>query len=136
MLPPARQGAHHLLWMMSFARPAAKVLRQAITEFVERGRRPGRRSRQAGADLEPGWPPSSGGRRELQRRSPAGFIRDPFGGTRAGFSATAELNRQDCGVTTNIPMDGGGVVVGDRIRMVIEIEAILATPQPASRGSS
>ncbi len=45
-----------------------------------------------------------------------GFTRDPYGGTRAGFSATTELNRGDFGISTNIPLDGGGVVVGDRIR--------------------
>ncbi len=60
-----------------------------------------------------------------------GFTRDPYGGTRAGFSATAEINRQDFGITTNIPMDGGGVVVGDKIQIFIEIEAVLAEPQPA-----
>ena len=58
-----------------------------------------------------------------------GFARDPFGGTRAGFSATAEINRQDFGITTNMPMDGGGVVIGDKIQIFIEIEAILAEPQ-------
>jgi len=59
-----------------------------------------------------------------------GFTRDPFGGTRAGFSATAEISRQDFGITTNIPMDGGGVVIGDRIQIFIEIEAVLGPPQP------
>jgi len=61
-----------------------------------------------------------------------GFTRDPFGGTRAGFSGTAEINRQDFGITTNIPMDGGGVVIGDRIQIFIEVEAIL---QPAEVGA-
>jgi polyisoprenoid-binding protein YceI len=60
-----------------------------------------------------------------------GFTRDPYGGTRAGFSATAELDRKDFGITTNIPMDGGGVVIGDRIQIYIEIEAILSPPDPA-----
>jgi polyisoprenoid-binding protein YceI len=60
-----------------------------------------------------------------------GFTRDPFGGTRAGFSATAEINRQDFGISTNIPMDGGGVVIGDRIQIFIEIEAILDQPAGA-----
>jgi MFS family permease len=45
-----------------------------------------------------------------------GFTRDPYGGTRAGFSATTELNRGDFGISTNIPMDGGGVVIGDSLR--------------------
>jgi polyisoprenoid-binding protein YceI len=60
-----------------------------------------------------------------------GFTRDPYGGTRAGFSATAEIDRKDFGITTNIPMDGGGVVIGDRIQIYIEIEAILSPPEPA-----
>jgi polyisoprenoid-binding protein YceI len=58
-----------------------------------------------------------------------GFTRDPFGGTRTGFSATAEINRQDFGITTNMPMDGGGVVISDKIQIFIEIEAILSQPQ-------
>src|SRR6266508_4709181 len=60
-----------------------------------------------------------------------GFARDPYGGTRAGFSGTAEISRHDFGITTEIPMDGGGVVVGDKIQIFIEIEAVLAEPHPA-----
>src|SRR6266540_2761371 len=56
---------------------------------------------------------------------------DPYGGTRAGFSGTAEISRHDFGITTEIPMDGGGVVVGDKIQIFIEIEAVLAEPHPA-----
>jgi polyisoprenoid-binding protein YceI len=56
-----------------------------------------------------------------------GFTADPFGGTRAGFSATAEINRRDFGIDISMPMDGGGVVVGDKIAIVLEIEAVLAT---------
>jgi len=37
-----------------------------------------------------------------------GFTGDPYGGTRAGFSATTELDRGDFAISTNIPMDGGG----------------------------
>ena len=61
-----------------------------------------------------------------------GFTRDPYGGTRAGFSATTELNRGDFGISTNIPMDGGGVVIGDRIQVFLEIEAVLNPPQPTN----
>jgi polyisoprenoid-binding protein YceI len=61
-----------------------------------------------------------------------GFTRDPYGDTRAGFSATTELNRGDFGITTNIPMDGGGVVIGDRIQVFPEIEAVRNPPQPAN----
>jgi len=61
-----------------------------------------------------------------------GFTRDPYGGTRAGFSATTELNWGDFGISTNIPMDGGGVVIGDRIQVFLEIEAVLNPPQPTT----
>ena len=60
-----------------------------------------------------------------------GFTRDPYGGTRAGFSATGEINRTDFDITTNIPMDGGGVVIGDTIQLFIEVEAILQQPADA-----
>jgi polyisoprenoid-binding protein YceI len=48
----------------------------------------------------------------------------PFGDSRAGFSATTEINRRDFGIDVNMPMDGGGVVVGDRIQISLDIEAI------------
>jgi polyisoprenoid-binding protein YceI len=50
---------------------------------------------------------------------------DPFGGQRAGFSATAQINRRDFGISNIIPMDGGGVVVGDKVSISLEIEAVL-----------
>ena len=52
----------------------------------------------------------------------------PFGDTRAGFSATTEIGRGDFGIEFNMPLDGGGVVVGERIQVSIEIEAILVPP--------
>ena len=54
-----------------------------------------------------------------------GFTNDPYGGVRAGFSATAEINRRDFGIDISLPMDGGGVVVGDKVTIALEIEAIL-----------
>jgi polyisoprenoid-binding protein YceI len=61
-----------------------------------------------------------------------GFTRDPYGNTRAGGAATTEINRGDFGITFNIPMDGGGVVIGDRIQIFIEVEAILNPPEAAA----
>jgi polyisoprenoid-binding protein YceI len=55
---------------------------------------------------------------------PNGFATDPTGVTRAGFSATTSINRKDFGITMDMPMDGGGVVVGDKINIHLEIEAI------------
>ena len=53
-----------------------------------------------------------------------GFGPDPFGGQRAGFTATAQINRRDFGIT--VPMDGGGVV-SDKVSISLEIEAVLQT---------
>lgn len=50
---------------------------------------------------------------------------DPWGGTRIGFSATTEINRKDFGIDFNIPLDGGGFVIGDRVRIALEVEAVL-----------
>ena len=49
----------------------------------------------------------------------------PFGDVRAGFSATAEFSRKDYGIEFNMPLEGGGVVVGDKVQIALEIEAIL-----------
>ena len=49
----------------------------------------------------------------------------PYGGTRAGFTATTEIDRKDFGINTNLPLDGGGAVVGDKVQISLEIEAIL-----------
>ena len=54
-----------------------------------------------------------------------GFGSDPWGGQRAGFSATAQINRRDFGIDISIPLDGGGVAVGDKVSISLEIEAVL-----------
>ncbi|HEY3811154.1 MAG TPA: YceI family protein [Acidimicrobiales bacterium] len=54
-----------------------------------------------------------------------GVSPDPWGGTRAGFSATTEISRGDFGIEFNMPLDGGGVVVGDKIKINLEVEAVL-----------
>jgi polyisoprenoid-binding protein YceI len=52
----------------------------------------------------------------------------PFGDTRAGFSGRAEIDRRDFGVTFNVPLEGGGVGLGNKVEITLEVEAIL---QPA-----
>ena len=52
---------------------------------------------------------------------------DPWGGTRAGFTASGQLSRKEFGIDFNIPLDGGGVVIGDKITVVLEVEAVLQT---------
>ena len=55
-----------------------------------------------------------------------GFGPDAYGGTRAGFTATGELSRSDFGVSFNAVIEGsGGAVVGDKVTLHLEVEAIL-----------
>ncbi|HTT52390.1 MAG TPA: YceI family protein [Streptosporangiaceae bacterium] len=54
-----------------------------------------------------------------------GFGPDPYGGTRAGFTATGEINRRDFHVDFHAAMETGGVVVSDKIALHLEIEAVL-----------
>jgi polyisoprenoid-binding protein YceI len=56
-----------------------------------------------------------------------GFGPDAYGGTRAGFTATGEINRRDFNVSFSAPMANGGAVVSDKIALHLEIEAVLAS---------
>jgi len=55
-----------------------------------------------------------------------GFVPDPGGGTRAGFSATGEINRLHFGACTNPPIAG---LASDKVHLQIEAEAVLRTQQ-------
>lgn len=48
----------------------------------------------------------------------------PFGDTRVGFSARAEIDRRDFGLTWNGPVEGGGVIVGHTVQIQLEVEAV------------
>jgi polyisoprenoid-binding protein YceI len=50
---------------------------------------------------------------------------DLSGGTRVGVSASTTIDRNDFGVDVKLPLDGGGVVVSDKVRINLEIEAVL-----------
>jgi polyisoprenoid-binding protein YceI len=54
-----------------------------------------------------------------------GFGPDAFGGTRAGFTATTEINRRDFGVNFAAALQNGGAVVSDKVAIHLEIEAVL-----------
>jgi polyisoprenoid-binding protein YceI len=54
-----------------------------------------------------------------------GFLSEsPFGDSRVGFSARTEISRKDFGISFDAPLEGGGVVVGDKIQIDLEVEAI------------
>jgi polyisoprenoid-binding protein YceI len=55
-----------------------------------------------------------------------GVSGDPWGGTRAGFSAEAEVNRKDWGLEWNVALETGGVLVGEKVKIQLDIEAIKA----------
>jgi polyisoprenoid-binding protein YceI len=56
-----------------------------------------------------------------------GVENDPWGGTRAGFSASTEVNRKDWGLEWNMVLETGGLLVGEKITITVEVEAIKAS---------
>jgi polyisoprenoid-binding protein YceI len=53
-----------------------------------------------------------------------GYAADPWGGHRAVFTASGTINREDWGLTWNMPIDGG-LLVSKEIRIEIDLEAVL-----------
>ncbi len=53
-----------------------------------------------------------------------GEIQDPWGGYRAGFTASGKLRRSEFGITWNQVIEAGGVAVGDEVRISIEAELV------------
>jgi polyisoprenoid-binding protein YceI len=51
-------------------------------------------------------------------------VKDPWGNTRRGATATAEINRKDFGLTWNKAMETGGMVVGDEVKITLDVELI------------
>ena len=51
---------------------------------------------------------------------------DPWGGTRVGFTAEAEISRKDFGISFNVPLDGGSVLVGDKVTISLDVQAVHA----------
>jgi polyisoprenoid-binding protein YceI len=58
-----------------------------------------------------------------------GVTGDPWGGTRAGFSAEATINRKDWGVEWNAPLETGGVMVGDKVQIELDIQMVKDTSE-------
>ncbi|MER3452179.1 MAG: hypothetical protein C4344_00275 [Acidimicrobiia bacterium] len=53
-----------------------------------------------------------------------GVTRDPWGGERVGFAATTEIDREDWGLTWNVALETGGVLVGKKVKIELEVEAV------------
>jgi polyisoprenoid-binding protein YceI len=56
-----------------------------------------------------------------------GVIDDPYGNSKAAFAASAEIMREDWGLTWNVSLEAGGVLVSKKIAIEIEIQAVLAS---------
>ena len=53
-----------------------------------------------------------------------GVGQDPWGGTRAGFTATTTINRKDWGIEWNAPLETGGVLVGEKIQIELDVQLV------------
>jgi polyisoprenoid-binding protein YceI len=63
----------------------------------------------------------------------AGRTKDPWGHERAGFTAKTSIDRADFGLTWNQVLEAGGVVVGDRVDIEIEVEAVKREDDSAAK---
>lgn len=55
-----------------------------------------------------------------------GVAVDAYGATRLGAEATTTIDRSDFGVTFNVPLDGGKLLIGDKVDITLAIEAVKA----------
>ena len=55
-----------------------------------------------------------------------GVNTDPWGNTKAGFTATAEINRKDWGLEYNAVLETGGVLIGEKVKLELDIQAVKA----------
>jgi len=61
-----------------------------------------------------------------------GSGKDPWGGERAGFIASTTIERKDFGLEWNKALDTGGVLVGEKVELSLEVEAIRQAAQQAA----
>jgi polyisoprenoid-binding protein YceI len=52
-----------------------------------------------------------------------GVATDPYGNTKAAFTAAGEIERKDWGLTWNAPLEGGGVLVSEKFKLEFDVEA-------------
>jgi len=52
-----------------------------------------------------------------------GMGTDPYGNTKAAFTAVGEIERKDWGLTWNVPLEGGGVLVSEKFKLEFDVEA-------------
>ena len=69
----------------------------------------------------------------LTVEGPTKQVTDPWGNTKRGASATATIDREAWGVDWNAPVDGGGLVVGKEVKLMIDVELTQTKNEKASR---
>jgi polyisoprenoid-binding protein YceI len=57
---------------------------------------------------------------------PSSEAKDPWGNTRIGLSATTDINRKDFGLHWNAALEAGGVLVGEDVKITLDVEFIKA----------
>lgn len=62
-----------------------------------------------------------------------GQAKDPWGNTRAGFEAATTLNRKDFGIVWNKALDAGGAMLGDDVKISINLETVKKDPAKAGK---
>jgi polyisoprenoid-binding protein YceI len=63
----------------------------------------------------------------------AGAVKDPWGNTRFGVQAETKINRRDFGINYGSAFAGGGLDVGNEVRITLQLEAVRPEPKPAGR---
>ena len=60
----------------------------------------------------------------LHVEGPTPEAKDPWGNLRIGATATTKLNRKDFGLSYNAALEAGGVLVGEEVKITIDVEGI------------
>ncbi len=61
----------------------------------------------------------------LDVETAGGTIKDPWGNTRTGVALSGTVNRMDYGIKYNSVLEAGGVAVGEKVKLIVELEGIL-----------
>ena len=77
------------------------------------------------------WIPAGGPEEALARQVEfdlefEGVNVDPWSNTKAGFTAATEINRKDFGLEWNVALETGGVLVSDKVKVQLDIQAVKA----------